>query len=248
MKSRAIKKRQRPLARRTSRHNPDRSRFQAASHDIRQPLHALGLFVAQLRGLAHEAELKGIVERIDTAVSSLNERLIELLHLSEVDAAAPMPKSRNKIDADSPTRARVLLDRTNGKLIVVIDDDPLVLDSTCGLLRSWGCTVVAGDSGRSALAALLKHQRPPDLIISDFRLSGSETGIDAIAQLRTAFTDAIPALLVSGDTGPEPLHDARAGGFLLLPKPVDPMRLRAVLNRGLKVNELKGDRKRTSCR
>jgi hypothetical protein len=32
------------------------------------------------------------------------------------------------------------------KLVVVIDDDPLVLEATGGLLRSWGCCVVAGKS------------------------------------------------------------------------------------------------------
>jgi CheY-like chemotaxis protein len=197
-------------------------------------MHALGLLVAQLRGLACEVELKLVAEQIATAVFTLNERLSELLNLFEVGAAASIPKSRNKVEADSVTPAVVLPDHTNGKLIVVVDDDPVVLASTDGLLRSWGCTVVTGESGGSALAALLEHQRPPDLIISDFRLSGGETGIDAIGQLRGAFADAVPALLVSGDTGPKPLHDAQASGFLLLHKPVDPMKLRAVLNRGLR--------------
>jgi K+-sensing histidine kinase KdpD len=58
MKSRAVKKRQRQLAKRTPQHNRDRSRFLAASHDIRQPLYALGLFVGQLRSVADEVERK----------------------------------------------------------------------------------------------------------------------------------------------------------------------------------------------
>jgi CheY-like chemotaxis protein len=234
MKSRAVKRPQRQLTKRPPQINFDRSRFLAASHDLRQPLHALGLFVGQLRSLAYEGELKQIAEQIDTAVSTLNERFVKLLDLSQVNAAASTPNGRNGTGADSSTSDGALPDRTGGKLIVVVDDDPLVRDSTCGLLRSWGCTVVTGDSGGGALTALLDHRRPPDLIISDVRLSGGETGIDAIVQLRSAFAEAIPALLVSGDTSPEPLHEARAGGFLLLHKPVDPMRLRAVLNRVLK--------------
>jgi CheY-like chemotaxis protein len=241
MKS-AIKKRQRRIAKRTPEYNSDRSRFLLTSHDIRQPLHALGLFVAQLRSLTHEVELKHIVEQIDAAVSTLNVRFSELFDPSEAGDAASTPNGGNGIDADSPTLASVLSDRANGKLIVVIDDDPLVLESTCGLLRNWGCTVVTGESGGSALAALLKHQRPPDLIVSDFRLSCGKTGIDTIALLRRAFDAAIPALLVSGDTGPEPLHEARTSGSVLLHKPVDPMKLRAVLNRILKKSELARDR------
>ena len=46
--------------------NLAKSRFlAAASHDLRQPLHALGLFVAQLRGGADAAEQGRLVERID---------------------------------------------------------------------------------------------------------------------------------------------------------------------------------------
>jgi CheY-like chemotaxis protein len=222
MKSRAIKK-----SRRTPQYSHDRSRFLAASHDSRQSLHALGLFVAQLRSFAHDGELKRIVEQIDTSVCILNERFSRLLEI------ASTLNGGNRTEAESAP-ACVLLDRIDGKVIVVIDDDPLALDGACGLLRSWGSTVVTGDSGSGALAALLKHQRSPDLIISDVRLSGGKTGIDAIAQLRGAFTDAIPALLVSRDAGPEPAHEARASGLLLLHKPVDPMRLRAVLSRVLK--------------
>jgi CheY-like chemotaxis protein len=234
MKSRTIKTQRRQRTRRTSQGDIDRSRFRAASHDIRQPMHALGLLVAQLRGLAWEVELKLVAEQIAAAVYTLNGRLSEFLVPFEVGTAASIPKGRNKVEADFPTPAGILPDHSNGKLIVLVDDDPLVLASTGGLLRSWGCTIVTGESGGSALAALLEHQRPPDLIISDSRLSGGETGIDAIALLRGAFADAVPALLVSGDTGPRPLHDARASGFLLLHKPVDPMKLRAVLSRGLR--------------
>jgi CheY-like chemotaxis protein len=237
MKLRAIKRRQRQLARRTPQRNRDRSRFLSTRHDISQPLHALGLFVAQLRSLTHQVELKQIVEQIDTAVSTLNERFSELFDPSEAGDAASTPNGGNRIDTNSPTVAPVLSDRANGKFIVVIDDDPLVLESTCGLLRNWGCTVVTGDSGGSALAALVNLQRLPDLVISDFRLSCGETGTDAIAQLRSAFNAAIPALLVSGDTGQEPLHEARTSGFVLLHKPVDPLKLRAVLNRILKKSE-----------
>src|SRR5215472_9745770 len=40
------------------------------------------------------------------------------------------------------------------KLVVVIDDDPLVLEATGGLLRSWGCCVVTAKSCDEALVCL----------------------------------------------------------------------------------------------
>jgi len=80
------------------------------------------------------------------------------------------------------------------------------------------------------LADLTEHGRP-DLIVSDFRLADGESGIGVIAQLREAFGAAIPAFLMSGDTAPERLREARESGHHLLHKPVRPMRLRAILNR-----------------
>jgi CheY-like chemotaxis protein len=238
MKSRTIETLERRLEERTYQlafANQTRTELLAASHDLRQPMHALGLFVAQLRGLVREVEQKQVVDHIDAAVSALSQRFNEIIGLSKPDAAASGLDERDKI-AGSTIPVYVSHNRTNGKLIVVIDDDLLVLDSTCGLIRSWGCCVVTSTSGSGALACLLGQQRPPDLIISDFRLADGKTGIEAIAELRSAFPTTIPAFLVSGDTSPAPLHEAQASGFHLLHKPVDPMRLRAMLNRMLKAN------------
>ncbi len=67
--------------------NLAKSRFlAAASHDLRQPLHALGLFVAQLRGHMKSAEGGRLVERIDAAVAAMNELFNALLDISKLDA------------------------------------------------------------------------------------------------------------------------------------------------------------------
>ena len=109
-----------------------------------------------------------------------------------------------------------------GKLIVVIDDDPLVLEATGGLLRSWGFLVVTAESYDAALTQLAKAGRRPDLIVCDYRLSEGATGVDAIEGLRSAFE--IPALLISGDASAP-----GDGEFGLLHKPVDAARFRAAL-------------------
>jgi len=66
-----------------------------------------------------------------------------------------------------------------GKTIVVIDDAPLVLQGTSGLLRSWGFAVIAAATCDAALAALEERRERPDLIIADYHLLGSENGIEA---------------------------------------------------------------------
>jgi signal transduction histidine kinase/CheY-like chemotaxis protein len=130
-----------------------------------------------------------------------------------------------------------LIDPARGRLIVVIDDDALVLDSMRGLLESWGSRVVTGGSDTAVLAQLAHDGESPDLIISDYRLANGSTGIQAIERLRAALNEATPAFLISGDTGPERLRESTASGHQLLHKPVPPMTLRTMLNRLLRARD-----------
>jgi CheY-like chemotaxis protein len=103
-----------------------------------------------------------------------------------------------------------------------------------GILRNWGCKVIAGESLEAVLANIDEKSPAPDLIISDYRLAGKGTGIDAIMRLREKLGANVPAFLISGDTAPERLRDASEHGFHLLHKPVPPMQLRAMLNQLLR--------------
>jgi signal transduction histidine kinase/ActR/RegA family two-component response regulator len=368
--------------------NLAKSRFlAAASHDLRQPLHALGLFVAQLHGRVRANERKRIVARIDAALSSMNELFNALLDISKLDAgvlspsitefpvaklldrvdmtftgaarekglslrivsssawvrsdfvllerivfnlvsnavrytssggvvvgcrkrgvnlrievwdtgtgvpqdqqqnifgefyrlgapggdgpsglglglaivdrlcrlldhsvnltstlgkgscfsvAVPLVAARPEID-ESPAPARPLMDVSNRKLVVLIDDDPLVLEGMGGLFRSWGYHLLVAGGDDEALAGVADRDRPPDLIISDYHLPGGKTGIEVIEGLRTALSAEIPAFLVSGDTSPELLRQARASGYHLLHKPVDAMTLRAMVSHVLREQQI----------
>ena len=117
------------------------------------------------------------------------------------------------------------------KLVVVIDDNPLVLEATGGLLRSWGCCVVAARSCDEALVRLAETEagRRPDVIVSDYQLSRGLTGIDAIERLRSAFPNPIPALLISGDATCSARCEGGSRGYHLLYKPVNAERLHAAL-------------------
>jgi signal transduction histidine kinase/DNA-binding NarL/FixJ family response regulator len=365
-----------------------KSRFlAAASHDLRQPLHALNLFVTQLRSEKDQVEKTRVIGRIDAAVAAMNELFNELLDISRLDAGVlvpsisefPINRLLNRIEMtfaaaarerglrllvvpnnvwirsdfillerillnlvsngiryteaggvvvgcrrragvlrievwDSgigipqdqqcnifgefyqlPTPARdnrgglglglaivdrlcrlldhpielastpgrgsrffisvpltapvtltanlpeLAVDHATGKSVVVIDDDALVLDGMRGVLKSWGCSVVTATSGDTALAALSEREERPDIIISDYRLSDGKTGFDVIERIRREFGTPIPAFLISGDTAPERLREARAKGYYLLHKPVSPMTLRSVISQLLKDHEAEGE-------
>ena len=55
--------------------------------------------------------------------------------------------------------------RNAGKLVVVIDDDPPVLETTASLLRSFCFQVVAAESYSEALDSLCKLGRRADLVV-----------------------------------------------------------------------------------
>ena len=67
-----------------------------------------------------------------------------------------------------PYPQAVVTDHAAGKLVVVIDDDTLVLHGMAGVLKTWGCHVVAVASDDEALDILGEDDRQPDLIISDY--------------------------------------------------------------------------------
>jgi CheY-like chemotaxis protein len=136
--------------------------------------------------------------------------------------------------AEPPETARAAVDAERGKLVVVVDDDELVRDGTRGLLQSWGCMVVTGQSERAVAAELAHCEMAPDLIISDYRLAHGKTGFELINRLRSMYGAGIPAFLISGDTAPERLREAAAHGYYLLHKPVMPITLRSVVSQLLK--------------
>jgi len=73
--------------------NREKSRFlAAASHDLRQPVHALGLFTAAARQATSEAELRSIVEQISESVVSLAALFDSLLEISRLDAGVLEPR------------------------------------------------------------------------------------------------------------------------------------------------------------
>jgi signal transduction histidine kinase/ActR/RegA family two-component response regulator len=114
-----------------------------------------------------------------------------------------------------------------GRRVVVIDDDERVLESTSGLLQTWGCETVSAATATQALELL--NGALPSLIIADLHLRNGELGIDAVTALRQRFGDQVlPAMLVSGDVGAEARESARDAGLHLLEKPVQPMALRAL--------------------
>lgn len=166
---------------------------------------------------------------------SIVKRLSELLdHPIDVRSA---PGRGSAFEVRVPLAASELGDTRNRPelrtaaqaLIVVIDDDPLVLDSIIDLLTLGGHKVIAGEGAAAVYGALRTAGRVPDVILSDYQLEGGVTGPEVIDELRQLLGDEIPAILLTGDSSSERLDDARRSGFRLLAKPVSPDVLEKVI-------------------
>jgi CheY-like chemotaxis protein len=114
-------------------------------------------------------------------------------------------------------------------LILVVDDEQSIQEGMSRLLAGWGYGVIVAGSGQEMLEQLADCPDIPVLIICDYRLRGEETGAAVIERLQSEYNETIPAVLITGDTGPDRLVEAQASGFLLLHKPVPNGKLRAAI-------------------
>lgn len=114
---------------------------------------------------------------------------------------------------------------TPGRFAVVIDDESIILAGMEIMLDTWGYQVLAAEDVETVLAKL--PGRPvPDVILSDYRLRDGWSGISAVRAVREACGSTIPAIILTGDTGPELIAAAKAEQVRILHKPVQPNDLR----------------------
>lgn len=140
-----------------------------------------------------------------------------------------VPAASGAAVADDP-----IVPATASALICVIDDDAAIRDAMDSLLTGWGHSIVTAGSGAEMLGLLAQPERRPDLLICDYRLAGTETGLAAIALLHRHFASPIPAIIITGDSAPDRIAEATASGFVLLHKPLSSGKLRAAVGNMLR--------------
>jgi signal transduction histidine kinase len=111
--------------------------------------------------------------------------------------------------------------------VAVVEDDVEVRDAMVTLLRGWGCRVLAGADAQEVLVHAQAQALTPHALIADLRLRGGRDGLEAVATLRARWGEALPALVVSGDSAPERVRLMQDSGIPWLSKPVAAARLRS---------------------
>ncbi len=126
--------------------------------------------------------------------------------------------------------SRLSGDALAGRCVIVIDDEAAIRQGMHELLSQWGCTCLEAGSAEQALQLLAEAARRARARARRLSLGQGSNGDDAVRLLRAQFGAALPALLITGDTAPERLREAKQSGLHVLHKPVRPAQLRALCN------------------
>ena len=117
--------------------------------------------------------------------------------------------------------------------LLVVDDEVPIRDALAQWLTMLGWSVRTAADCPEALAQISPMWQP-DALVLDLRLRAGATGLDVLSALRASGCQA-PAWLVTGETAPAPLRQAREAGMTVLHKPVDGLDLAGQISERLRM-------------
>lgn len=119
----------------------------------------------------------------------------------------------------------------NGAKVMVVDNEPAVLDAMQALLESWTCDVRVAlrlDRLQNLAIADGKPFRP-DIVLADYHLDNGDCGLDAVQRLRMRWGESLPAIIITADHSADIADVVQRAGCELLCKPVKPAELRVLM-------------------
>ena len=122
--------------------------------------------------------------------------------------------------------------------ILVVDDEPLVLDMVASYVDHIGFEVVKASSGQEALELL--RREPITILVTDIKMPGMD-GFELMEMVRTEFPD-IPIITMTGHGAAYTFTDVvSAGATDYIPKPFSLDEMRAKVNRVVREKRLLTD-------
>ena len=131
---------------------------------------------------------------------------------------------------DLPPREPTPSAAVRGVNVLVVENEPSVLQGMASLLETWGCRLAAAPDEASALTALDGAKAPPDIVLVDYHLDDNCLGTDVIAAIRARLGREVPAAVITADRSIEIQHLVQEmPATTLLIKPIKPAKLRALV-------------------
>jgi DNA-binding NtrC family response regulator len=124
--------------------------------------------------------------------------------------------------------------------VLLVDDEPGILETLQILFRGEGYEVALGRNGREALEALESER--PDLVVTDIRMPGV-TGLEVLAKVREMDAE-IPVILMTAQASLQSaVRAVNEGAYYYLQKPFSNDDLLAICKRAVEAHELKVENK-----
>jgi two-component system, chemotaxis family, CheB/CheR fusion protein len=184
--------------------------YHQIGNQARERSRGLGLGLSIVQRLA---VLLGHKIRVHSNVGQGSVFRIEVLRLAAA-AAAPTELEQLGVDrgaADDPHRAGVVL---------IVEDDPDILDTLALLLRAEGHTIVSAVDGVSALELVTRDVIRPDVVLADYNLPNDLSGLQLAAILRERLHRQVPVIILTGDISTNTLSAIARQRCVQLNKPV----------------------------
>jgi CheY-like chemotaxis protein len=107
--------------------------------------------------------------------------------------------------------------------VLMVDDNESIRLAVARILDQQGCDSRVVTSIDEAVALL--GEWSPEILVTDYRLEGEQTGGDAVRLIRERVGKPLPAIVVTGDTSPERLREVNRIDATLLHKPLSAEKL-----------------------
>ena len=120
------------------------------------------------------------------------------------------------------------------RVVWIVDDDEDIREGLQFQLESWGCVTRVFDGLEEVVAQLERAAERPQLLISDLRLRDEANGLVVVQAVRARCGETLPAIIITGDTGPRVLRETDRTGLPVLHKPVTEAVLRQAMAEALR--------------
>jgi DNA-binding NtrC family response regulator len=115
--------------------------------------------------------------------------------------------------------------------VLIVDDDPATRDGLAALLENWGYSTSSAEDGKTALKLCAKEL--PHTIVTDLMMPGMN-GIEFIQGLQEQVRQVAVVMMTGQATIETAVQAIKLGAYDYLTKPLEPEKLRSVLEKGLK--------------
>lgn len=173
-----------------------------------------------------------IVERIATLLAARVEVRSRVGRGSVFSVGVPLATQAPALPLPSSGILERLAEPLQGRLLLVIDNEHIILEGMCDLLEQWGANVRVGVDVESALGQL--GGSVPDAILVDYHLDDGRNGCEAVSRLRSHWQRTVPAIMITADRSEHCQQTLRELGIPVLNKPLKAGKLRAMLGQMLR--------------